>query len=98
MASTTVIAATTAQVTAKATFNAHGLTETVGAIAHGLAGSEKVYVWVGSSGGWTALFDQDVQVVITATSPQASLLPGMHYGFTKDSTVAAVSVDVISTR
>lgn len=98
MANTTVIAATTSAVSTKATFNAHGLVESIAVIAFGLAGGEKVYIWVGTGSGWVALYENDVQVTLTATSPQASLLPGLHYGFTKDATVAAASVDVMSTR
>lgn len=98
MPSTTVIAATTDQVTAKQPFNTHGLTFTVAAVAAGLQNSEKVYVWVGTSNGWVQMYENDSAVVMTATAPQVSLLPGMNYGFTKDATAAPVAVDVMVTR
>lgn len=98
MASTTVIAATTAAVSTQAKFHAHGLVESIAVIAFGLAGNEKVYIWVGTGAGWVALFENDSQVTLTATSPQLSLLPGLHYGFTKDASSAPVSVEVMSTR
>lgn len=98
MAAMTVIAATTDAVSTKATFNAHGLVESLAAIAGGLAGSEKVFIWVGTDAGWVALYDNDSQVTLTATSPACSLLPGLHYGFTKEETAAPVSVEVNSTR
>lgn len=98
MPTTTVIAATTSAVNTQRAFNTHGLTFTVSAVAYGLQNSEKVYVWVGTSGGWVQLYENDTAVVMTASSPQVSLLPGMNYGFTKDATAAAVPVDVMTTR
>lgn len=97
---TTVIAATTSAVSngSQAKFNAHGLTESIAAVAFGLAGGEKVYVWVGSGAGWGPLYENDLQITLTATSPQVSLLPGLHYGFTKDASGSPVSVEVMSTR
>lgn len=98
MATTTVIAATTSAVGTQAKFNAHGLVESCAAVAFGLTGGEKVYIWVGTGSGWVALYENDSQVTLTPTSPACSLLPGLHYGFTKDATSSPVSVEVNSTR
>lgn len=100
MAVTTVIKATTAAVLtgSEVKYNTHGLVETCAFLAKGLAGAEKITPLIGGSNGWQAIFEDGVQVFLTATSPQISVLPGGHYGFIKDATAAAASLDALTTK
>ena len=94
MAVTTVIKATTDAVATRATFNTSGLTQSVAFVASGLAGAEKITPWVGGANGWVALFEDGAQVFLTVSSPQISVMPGLHYGFTKDATASPAGLDV----
>lgn len=79
-------------------FNTHGLKETVAVHASGLQGTEKITPWIGGSNGWTGLYENGTQVFLTVTSPQVALLQGANYGFTKEETAAATSLDAIVTE
>lgn len=93
-----VIAPTTAAIATQVTFNTHGLAETVAFSASGLAGTEKITPWMGGSNGWTAMWENGTQVFLTVDAPQISVIPGAHYGFTKDATAGAVGLDAIITK
>ena len=98
MAITTVIQATEDAIATQVQFNTSGLVETVAFTAKGLSGVEKITPWVGGSNGWAGMYEDGVQVFLTATSPQISVLPGAHYGFTKDATASPVNLDAIVTK
>lgn len=97
MAITTVIAATTDAIATRVEFNTSGLRHAVGFTASGLAGVEKITPWIGGPNGWTGIFEDGVQVFLTVTSPQISVLPGGHYGFTKDATASPTALAAIVT-
>lgn len=97
MATTTVIAATTASKT-KVTYTASPEGD-VSFTASGLATTETITPYVGGSNGWTALYDSSgTQLKLTATKPQLTLAGGLPYAFDKDATAGATSLDASPVR
>jgi hypothetical protein len=91
----TVILATLAAVAAKQEINSDGYDD-VTLLSQGLAGAEKVQVFVEISGAWAVLLDDaGVAVELTAARYMRWVRGGLRYAVTKDATVGVASVEVV---
>lgn len=88
-----LIAATTAAVATHVELNADKYSG-VYIVANGLAGAEEIDIFIHTSNGWLAYENAaGAAQVLTATITQMQLPGYLRYGFLKDGTVGATTLD-----